>query len=108
MSIKVVKKTEIEKIKGRPKHLETYDGWFKQALTLKPDEALEITLSKSNPSLPSPRAATLAVQRWNRSNPTQGIRCVLKDSRSDKPILYLFSQKEGEELLRKQSGRASS
>jgi hypothetical protein len=102
----VVKKTEIAEIRGRPKHSQTYDRWFERVLTLKDDEALRIKLHrKSKIPLPSAAAVRFAVKRWNEANPDQKIKQVLKNSRSDDPVIYLFREKE-EGLRQKKSRKA--
>jgi hypothetical protein len=91
----VVSKTELQRIKGRPKHSEKYQKWFIKVQTLKDDQALKIKLPKNSPTtLPSPPAVRFAIQRWNKENPDKKIGQVLKNSRTDEPIIYLYRQKQ--------------
>lgn len=103
----VVKKAEIAEIKGRPKHSQTYERWIEKVLTLKDDEALKIKLhKKSKIPLPSPPAVRFAVKRWNKANPDRKIGQVLKNSRSEEPVIYLFREKEEEGLRQKKPRKA--
>jgi len=93
MSIRRIKQKEISITRGRQKHKHVYDEWLEEAKTLKSDEALEITLDVSNPNLPSPRAAVLAIKRAT-------LKCSLKDSRLKNPILYVYPQTNIEQVSR--------
>jgi hypothetical protein len=95
----VVDRAELNKIKGRPKHSETYDRWFSKVLTLKENEMLKINLGKKSATpMPSPPAVRFAVERWNKEYPDKKIGQTLKDGRSDNPIVFLYRLKEGEKV----------
>jgi hypothetical protein len=97
----VVEKAEINRT-GRPRYAQTYERWFTKVLTLKDDEALKIKLPKKSKILqPSPPAVRFAVQRWNKANPDRKIGQVLKNARSDEPVIYLFREKEDENQRQK-------
>ena len=97
MSVEVVKETDIEPRKGRPKYSEFYEKWFTQVLSLKQGEVLKIVFSeKSRGTFPTPVAVRFAVNRFNTVNPTKKIEMTWRNARSSEPSLYLSQSRVDE------------
>jgi hypothetical protein len=95
----VVDKSEFAIPRGRVKYAEKYSRWFAKVLTLRDNEMLKIKIGKKL-KMPSPPAVRFAVDRWNVENPDKKIDQMLKNSRTDEPIIYLYRLNQEEEKCR--------